>query len=146
MAKEAQTNEMPTFMGRGVGLGIYDQIDNLAWLPKIRAAIVDTTLVSSQSGSFFTTEGATEAEIEFTLPAVADGPWVFDFFNAEDINMKVSAHTAGELVVFNDVAGDSISYSTANEKIGGAFRVFCNGVKVYVQVMLGDHGQTVTIV
>lgn len=138
---------MKSFEGRGAAIDENGFIADMQWLPKVVACIVDTTVTRNQSGTIFTTEAATEAEIIFTLPAANTGPWLFWFFNAEDIDMKVTAETADTMVTFNDLEADSVSFETASMQIGGAFMVFSAGGSVVYAIPFGagGHVQTLTV-
>lgn len=145
MAKSESTNAMSTFMGRGAGLGANGQIENLAWLPNVITKTADYTVLAAESGSVFVTTGATAA-VNFTLPAIADGPFFYIFVNGADQNMTVTFETADTGVAFNDLAADSVAYSTASEKIGGAFMVIGDATDVFVIPMgAGGHVQTSTV-
>jgi len=145
MAKDVQSNSMPTFMGRGAGVNEYGQIANIAYTPEIKVKTADYTVVAADSGTIFTTTGATAA-INFTLPAISDGPFIFYFVNGADQNLTVTAATADTIVTFNDLAADSLAYSTASEKIGGAIMVFSDGTTLFaLPFAAGGHLQTVTI-
>ena len=145
MAKGQQTNGMPTHMGRAAGLNEYDQISNLAWLPKVRTVTADRTVLASESGSIFSNVGMTAA-VNYTLPAIADGPFVFWFINGADQDMTVTAETADTMITFNDLAADSVAFSTASEQIGGAVMVVCDGTSLFAIPMgAGGHVQTVTV-
>lgn len=112
----------------------------------VSAKTADYTVKESECGTLFTTTGASAA-VNFTLPtADADnvGLW-YEFFNAADQNMTITSGTADKMVVFNDVAADSIAFSTASEKIGGGVRVVSDGSKWLVFVALGAETQTPTI-
>lgn len=86
----------------------------------------DYTVVAADTGTMFTTTGASGAVI-FTLPTKAAG-LRYRFLNVVDQNMTVaSAGSADDIVGMNDVAADSIAFSTAGEKIGACLEVFCNG-------------------
>lgn len=136
---------MKTFMGRAPALDADDMVADFAWKPRVIAKTADYTVTQQESGTFFTTEGAT-ANVNFTLPTAASGPWIFWFFCAEDFNMTITAETADTMVAFNDVAADSIAYSTASEKVGGAAMVFSSGGSVvYAVVHLGHESQTITV-
>lgn len=141
-----QTNGMP--MADGVlapGLNANGQIANIAYVPRVSAKTADYTVLASESGTIFTTEGAT-ANVNFTLPAASTGPWVFEFFTAEDFNLTVTAGTADTMVTFNDVAADSVAYSTSSEKVGGYVKVFSAGGSVVYAIVAGaSHRQTVTV-
>lgn len=138
---------MKSFWGKAAAVDTDGFIDDLQWKPKVVPVLVDTTVTVSQSGAIFTTEAATEAEINFTLPAASDGPWIYWFFNAEDITMTITAETADTMVTFNDVAADSISFATSSEKVGGAAMVFSAGGSVVYAIPMGvgGHVQTLTI-
>jgi hypothetical protein len=141
-----QTNGMP--MATGVlapGLDANGFISNIAYKPRVVAKTAAYTVLASESGTIFTTEGATGA-VAFTLPAASTGPWVFEFFNAEDIDMSVVAGTADTMVTFNDVAADSLAYSTSSEKVGGYIKMFSAGGSVVYAIVSGaSHRQTVTV-
>ena len=138
-----QTNGMPVFLGRGVGLDSDDMIPNLSWKPKVYAKTAAFTVLQSQSGAIFTTEGATAA-VTFTLPTAASGPWVFEFYSAEDVAMTITAETADTMVALNDLAADSIAFSTTSLIIGGSAKVFSAGGSVVYAQILSD-GATVTV-
>ena len=87
----------------------------------------DYTVTAAESGTIFTTTGATGA-VTFTLPSKAAGLHYW-FFNTVDQNMTVAPDAVDTMVTFNDAAADSVAVSTSSEKIGGAFHVFCDGTK-----------------
>lgn len=144
--ESAQASYMNTFLGKAAAVDTDGFIDDLQYRPKVLAKTSDYTVTVNESGTFFTTEGASAA-VNFTLPAASDGPWIFDFFNAEDVNMTVTAETADTMVTFNDVEADSVAFSTSSEKIGGSCRVFsAGGSVVYVQLFTYDAAdQAVTV-
>ena len=72
------------------------------------------TVTAAESGTLFTTTGATGA-VEFTLPSKAAGLH-FWFFNTVDQNMTVTADAVDTIVTFNDAAADSVATSTSSEK------------------------------
>ena len=123
-----QQSHMDTFMGRAPALDSDGFIDDIAMKLNVVAKTADYTVKHSESGTFFTTEGATAA-VNFTLPAAASG-LVYWFFSAEDVNMTVTADTADTMVAMNDVAADSIAFSTTSEKIGGAIMAVSDGSKL----------------
>lgn len=105
------------------------------------------TCLESECGTLFTTEGA-GASVTFTLPtADADniGLW-YEFFCAEDFAIVVGCATADTLIVFNDVAADSISYATAGEMIGNSIKATSDGAKWIIQPQIAAEAVTVTIV
>lgn len=108
------------------------------------AKTADYTCTKYDSGTIFHTTGATAA-VNFTLPKIADGPFYFLFVNGADQNMTVTAGTADTAVTFNDLAADSVAFSTSSEKIGGVIEVFCDGTTLFVLPRLASEAQTVTI-
>lgn len=86
------------------------------------------------------------AALTFTLPTAAVGYkgshlWLI---NGADTALTLSANTAGDLVVLNDVAANSVAWSTASEKIGAGWHIICDGSKWYALPM-ADETQTQTI-
>lgn len=102
------------------------------------------TCTKYDSGTIFHTTGATAA-VNFTLPQISDGPFYFLFVNGADQNLTVTAATADTAVTFNDLAADSVAFSTASEKIGGVIEVICDGTTLFVLPRLASEAQTVTI-
>lgn len=140
-----QTNGMNTFMGRAAGVDEDGMIANISYYPKVRPKTADYTVLATESGSIFTTTGATAA-VNFTLPAISTGPWIFYFLAGADVNMTVTAETADTMVTFNDLAADSVAFSTASEIIGGGVMVVCDGTTLFaIQLGRGGHAQTLTI-
>lgn len=120
--------------------------DDLRWvLDRVQVKAADYTVLATDNGTTFTTRGASGA-VNFTLPAIDRG-LEFTFFNEADQNMTITAATADTMVVFNDLAADSIAFSTSSEKIGGGFRVKANDneTKWLVMPILGAETQTPTI-
>lgn len=129
------------------GQGLIFKKDGAAISPPFRRVITaktaNYTCLESECGALFTNEGASGA-VTFTLPtADADnvGLW-YEFFVVADQTVTVTAGTADTMVTFNDAAADSVSFSTASEKIGGSFKVTSNGSKWLVQTMLAIETQT----
>lgn len=131
------TNPMPHYEGMAPGLNTTGSIPNLAFTPRIVAKTADYTILPEESGTRFVTIGTT-ADIEFTLPAVGDGPWEFTIYHAADVELTVSAETAGTMVAYNDLTADALVLTTASEQIGGGVRCFCDGTWVYAWPILGD--------
>jgi len=117
---------------------------SLGVLKTVTAKTSDYTVTAVESGTIFTTEGAGGA-VNFTLPSQGAGLH-FWFTNAEDQNMLITADTADTMLTFNDLAADSVGFSTSSEKIGGAAFVFSDGTKWMVQLMTYDGtDQAVTV-
>jgi hypothetical protein len=110
----------------------------------MEAKTADYTCTVNDSGTIFHTTGATAA-VNFTLPAIGDGPFHFTFIAGADVDLTVTAETADTMVTYNDLAADSIAFSTSSEKIGGAVDVFCDGVTLFALARVGSIYQTTTI-
>ena len=117
----------------------------LGSLKPVIAHASTATLTIGESGALVTTEGSTGA-VTLTLPAVATSKGVhYWFVNAEDQNMIIAA-PAATMVTFDDVAADSIAFSTSSEKVGGAAFTYCDGAKWMMQLMTYDaSAQAVTV-
>jgi hypothetical protein len=121
------------FMGMGAGA------------PRMEAKTADYTCTLADSGTVFHTTGATAA-VNFTLPAINGNPFRFLFINGADQNMTVTANAADTIVTYNDLAADSVAFSTASEKIGGVVEVWCDGTTLFVLPRAADgRYQTATI-
>ena len=139
-----QTNSMPTYENMAPGLNANGQIQNIAYVKRYVTKTDDYTVKSTESGTFFNNAGATKA-IVFTLPAISTGPWHFEFFVAADQSVTVTAGTADTLMTFNDLAADSIAFSTASEKIGGRILIDCDGTSLMGTAFGVSHRQTATV-
>lgn len=127
------------------GLDADGMIANMSWYPRIVAKTADYTVKDTESGTWFTTTGAT-ANVNFTLPAISTGPWIFYFIAGADYNLTVTAGTVDTMVTFNDLTADSIALSTSSEKIGGGFVAFSDGTTLFcVQIFGVSHRQSATI-
>lgn len=107
----------------------------------VNTVTADTTVSEAQAGSLFVTNGA--GSITFTLPSPKQG-LEYSFYNAVDQNMVITCATTDILIVYNDIAADSVALQTASEKIGGHFRVIGTGTKWIVIPNLWE-AQTPTI-
>ena len=120
-------------------------IPSISFMQNVVAKVDDYTLKAVESGTVFTTEGASK-DLEFTLPAVSglDGV-VFWIINAEDYELLVTAPNE-TLVAFNDATADGISYTTASNHIGCGFMFVCDGTLWYACCFRGDSGATITVI
>jgi len=137
---------MKVFNGLAPNLDGNHIIDNISFMQKVVAKTTDYSILGSESGTVFTSQGAT-TDIEFTLPAVAtagDG-FVCWVFNAEDIECLVTA-PADTLIAFNNATADGISFTTASNQAGGGFMFVCDGTFWMAGCFRGDAGATVTVV
>lgn len=108
----------------------------------VSTVTADTTVTEAMAGQMFVTNGA--AAITFTLPASPKQGLEYSFYNAVDQNIVLTCATTDILIVFNDIAADTVALSTVATKVGGSFRVIGTGTKWLVIPSIWG-GQTVTI-
>jgi hypothetical protein len=136
---------MKLFLGKAPNVNSYGQIDDISMKFRVVAKTLAYTVLPSDSGTFFTTEGATAA-VTFTLPAPtatnAEG-CVFFFYCAENLAMTVASGTADLLIAINDVTADSVAFSTTSLMTGGCVMIVGDGAK-WFSCILSD-GNTVTV-
>lgn len=104
-------------------------------------ATSDLTVTEAMAGTNFVTGGT--GAVTFTLPSPKRG-LEYSFYNAVDQNMTITCATTDVLIVYNDIAADSVALSTTSEKVGGSFRVVGTGTKWLVIPSLWE-GQTPTL-
>ena len=102
------------------------------------------TPTAADSGKVFLIVGAT-ANVAVTLPAIATGPFHFRIINLSDVTLTVASVVADTLYTFNDIAADSVAFSTSAELIGGEVEVICNGTIIAALARVASIYQTVTI-
>lgn len=81
--------------------------------------ITDYTVLATDNGTRFF---ADTANATFTLPAIRAG-LSFEFMRVSDHNLVVTSAEGDNIIVGNDLSADSITYSTASNKIGARIRV-----------------------
>lgn len=119
--------------------GMVPQVDsdgflaNLAVKPRVVAKAADYTVLASESGTIFTTRGATGAVV-FTLPAPATG-LQYLFINAVGQNMQISANADDKMITFNDVDADYVIFSTAGNLIGASCWAISDGTSWFALPM-----------
>ena len=125
--------------------GVTRQTRLLGSLKPVIAHASSATLTIGESGALITTEGSTGA-VTLTLPAVASSDGVhYWFVNGEDQNMIIAA-PSDTMVTVNDVAADSVAFSTSSEKVGGGIFCYCDGTKWFTQLMTYNSAhQAVTV-
>lgn len=108
----------------------------------IVAKTADYTVVAGDIDKMFTTTGAAGAVI-FTLPTTIVKGFRCRFINTVNQTMTVTA-PSGLLVTFNNAAATSVSFATANNKIGASVEILTNedGSK-YVTLFNGANTVTV---
>lgn len=113
---------------------------------KQAAKTADYTVVAADDRTLFTTKGASGAVV-FTLPAptLALKGMLVGFFNEADQNMTVNCATNDLIVTFNDLAADSVAFSTSGQKIGAMVEFTPNfdGTKWLCLPRLSGHTMTV---
>ncbi len=82
------------------------------------------TVVASDNLSMFNTLGA-GAEVDFTLPAIANG-YFFGFANQAAQIMKVSSAEGSNMIALNNLTATSVAFSTGGQEIGGIVWVYSN--------------------
>ena len=90
---------------------------------RIQGKSASYTMKADDIGTLFTNTGASGA-ITLTTPKfteIWDG-WVCDVFVSVDQSVTVTAGDADTVCAFNDVAADSVAFSTASKKVGGGLR------------------------
>jgi hypothetical protein len=141
MAKAQQTNSMPDHLGIRPGLNEYGQLKSTAWYPRIVAKTAAYTVKASESGTVFTTTGATGAVV-FTLPAATDGPFHFTFINGAAQDMTVAGTS---IITYNNAAAASVAFTTGSEEIGGSVEAWSDGVSTFVAARIASEAQTATV-
>jgi len=134
----ANQTQMETMNGNTPALDGDGIIDNISYMRNVTAKAVDYTVKAEESGTLFTTEGATAA-VNFTLPANADG-LEFWFIAAEDVEIMVTAGDVDTLVTHNDVAADTVAFTTSSEHVGSGFICISDGSKWMVFTMASNDG------
>lgn len=88
---------------------------------RVVACTSNYTIQESDNNTLFTNKGASGA-VTFTLPVARVG-FRCGIYVVADHNVTVVANPADTLVVFNDPAADSVSLSTAAERVGGMLEI-----------------------
>lgn len=101
-------------------------------------------VLASDNFTIFDNVGAA-GSVTFTLPAIANG-YSFGFRVQADQSVVVASSEGANMVAFNNAVANSVAFSTAGQRIGGAFRVYSNpaGTKwIVVNESAGANGVTV---
>lgn len=101
--------------------------------PRVIAKTADYTVNThvDRCGTVFTNRGAAGA-VNFTLPTVAANQRIglyYDFMVVVDQTVGIVAPVADTLVAFNDIAADSVAFSTAGQKVGASLRAMWDGTQ-----------------
>jgi hypothetical protein len=135
---------MSTWDGHAPALDGNGFLASVQWKKRYVTKVAAYTCLSTESGTFFNMTGATAA-VTFTLPAISEGPWHFEFFASSAVAMTVTAGTADTMMTFNDLTADSVAFSTASEIIGGRVLADCDGTSLFVNAIGVSHRQTATV-
>ncbi|AMV31325.1 hypothetical protein VN12_04355 [Pirellula sp. SH-Sr6A] len=87
--------------------------------PRSASKSTDYTVVHADNGTIFY---ADTANATFTLPALRAG-LSFEFVRTSDHNLVVASAEGDNMVVGNDASADSITYSSAGNRLGARIRV-----------------------
>lgn len=87
--------------------------------PRSQTRITDYTVLATDNGTRFY---ADTANATFTLPAIRAG-LSFEFMRVSDHNLVVTSAEGDNIIVGNDLSADSVTYSTAGNRIGARIRV-----------------------
>lgn len=102
----------------------------------------DYTVVAADNGALFVATAA----VNFTLPTKAHG-LCFQFLQTADANMAIlSAGSADDIIAKGDAGADSVTFSTASNKIGAYAEVRCiyvGGALKWIVKNLGDCTMTI---
>ena len=135
-------SQMDVHMGKSPAVNDSHIIDDISFRMNVVTKAAAYTVLPSQSGTLFTTSGATGG-VTFTLPAAEDG-LIYWFVNAVDGDMKVSAPSA-IMVCYNNAAATTVSFETASEQIGSGFEIFSDGTNWYAGPFNGLATATMTV-
>ncbi len=88
------------------------------------AVTTATTVTAAQNGTRFESTGS--GSTTFTLPTIAKG-LEYEFANLVDFAMIVASAATDIIITINDVAADSVEFSTAGSLIGASCRMTADG-------------------
>lgn len=131
---------MGLYLGKAPEVNDNHIIDDISFRLNVITKTAAYTVLASESGSVFTTSGATGA-FDFTLPAAEDG-LIYWFINAIDGEMVITAPSA-IMAGHNDATATTCTWTTASEQIGSANMVFSDGTYWYNSVFPGLVASTV---
>lgn len=145
----SQTQNSPSmalYEGQSPNVDTDGIIRNLSWSPRIKNVTTITHAPNArETGTYFTYVGLTAAVV-VTLPVLVSGTaWLFEFFNGTDQSMTITAGTADTAITYNDLAADSVAFSTSSEKIGGHVIAFTDGTNLFIVAHGASQAQHITI-
>lgn len=104
----------------------------------------NTTLTNSDVGKIITNRGATGAVV-ITLPAAGVGNLGGSILVMATADQNLTVTTTDNLVTINDLAADSVAFSTTSQKIGGGWEFISDGVAWHALVLGSGGTQTTTV-
>lgn len=131
---------MDVYKGKTPAIDDDKQIDNIAYKMRVSAKAADYTVVAKDSGTVFM---QTVGDVNFTLPDRESG-LIFWFIGTTDHEIMLTSDTAGKMMGFNDVAIDTIAFTTAGEQEGCGFMAFSDGAFWYPCIIKGLATTTLT--
>ena len=133
----AQT-QMDTYKAHSPALDANGVIDNISYKRNVVAKTADYTITAKESGTLFTSIGATAA-VNFTLPANVAG-LEFWFMSAAATKITVTSDAVNTLTTFNNAAADSVEFAASNEIIGSGFVAIADGTYWHVFTIASNGG------
>lgn len=94
----------------------------------VAAKTASYSVQPNDNNTVFTNRGAGGA-VTFTLPTIAslDSGFNVWFFVAADQSVTISCPEGDKIVTFNDIAADTVAYSTASKKVGASCHFIYDG-------------------
>lgn len=110
---------------------------------KIKTVSAAYTVADEDTGSLICVDTAATV----TLPAASANRIGMEVEIAviADVTVVVAAANAGELVMFNDVAANSFTWSTSSEKVGASCKCTCISPTKWLVQLMTEETQTTTV-
>lgn len=102
-----------------------DQQGYLAGRPRTIGKTATGSIAATENGATFHVNGS--GAVTLTLPTLATG-LAYRFINVADQNLIVASAAGDDMVVINDLSADSVTFSTASQKIGATLDVWSDYV------------------
>lgn len=111
---------------------------------KVEAKTAAYAITVADWGKTFTNRGAT-GSVTFTLPAVSavENGFFVEFFAVAAQDFVIAA-TANQIIAFNDVDADAITFSTSSEIVGAAATLKCDGTS-WLAILHTEETATTTV-
>lgn len=101
------------------------------------------TFTPYDTSYFFTIDTA----ITVTLPAASAAlvGIYYELMVIADVTVVVAATNASELIMFNDTAANSFTWSTSSEKVGASCKALCVSATKWAIQLMTEETQTTTV-